>query len=379
MKKIIVGAVMLMPALLFAQEKKAVTGKPYTIQGTVSNLNTPAKVFLRMRKAGEYQMDSTVTKDGKFTFTGSLEEPTLVSLMLLNPKDAGKSVSMRKDMLAVYLDKGTTVITTADSISKATVTGSPANDDYLKLNEQLKSINEQGQSLQLQYRALAQAKDKEGIKALETKFDSLEAEQKKIEKGFFTANSGSPIALYVLNQVGGYDLDANEVEPMFKKLSKEARNSPSGKEFSKRLNAAKNTAVGRPAMDFKQADSTGAIVSLSSFRGKYVLVDFWASWCGPCRAENPNVVKAYEKFKPKGFEILGVSLDDKKEKWLAAVAADHLTWTHVSELTGWKNTAADLYGVRAIPQNFLIDPKGKIVGRNLRGEDLEKKLEEVLP
>ena len=109
-----------------------------------------------------------------------------------------------------------------------------------------------------------------------------------------------------------------------------------------------------------------------------VLVDFWASWCGPCRQENPNVVKAYEKFKDRGFDILGVSLDDNKDKWLKAVEADKLTWTHVSDLKGWKNAAADLYGVRAIPQNVLIDPKGKIIAKNLRGDKLEEKLEELM-
>ncbi|RAJ87646.1 peroxiredoxin [Chitinophaga dinghuensis] len=378
MKKLIVSAALLMPALLFAQDKKTVTGKPFTIQGTVANQKTPAKVFLRMRKGGESYIDSTLTKDGKFTISGLIEEPTMAGLML-SPEDAGKSMSMRKDMLAIFLDKGTTTVTTTDSISKATVTGSKANDDYNKLTEQLKGVNAAGKSLQAEYRELAQKQDKEGIKALEARFDSLDAEEKKIEKEFYFANQGSPIAMFVLNQVAGYDLDPKAIEPLYKKLDKDAKNSPSGKEFAKRLEAARKTAVGSPAIEFAQADSTGKNVALSSFRGKYVLVDFWASWCGPCRAENPNVVKAYEKFNPKGFEILGVSLDDKKEKWQAAISADKLTWTHVSDLKGWKNTVAEMYGVRAIPQNVLIDPKGKIIAKNLRGEDLEKKLAELLP
>ncbi|SHM10369.1 Peroxiredoxin [Chitinophaga jiangningensis] len=377
MKKLFISAALLMPALLFAQDKKTVTAKPFTIQGTVSDQKTPAKVFLRMRKSGETFIDSTLTKDGKFTFTGTLEEPTMASLML-SPEDAGKSVSMRRDMLAIFLESSTVTITTTDSISKATVTGSKANDDYNKLGEQLKGVNEVNMALQQQYRALAQAKDKEGMKALEARYDSLDAAEKAIETSFFNANTSSPIALFVLNQVAGYDLDVKTIEPLYKKLSKEAKNLPSGKEFAKRLDAAKKTAVGSTALEFSQADSTGKAISLASFRGKYVLVDFWASWCGPCRAENPNVVKAYEKFNPKGFEILGVSLDDKKEKWLAAIHADKLTWQHVSDLKGWNNAAAGLYGVRAIPQNFLIDPKGKIIAKNLRGEELEKKLAEFM-
>ncbi|MBC9932595.1 TlpA disulfide reductase family protein [Chitinophaga qingshengii] len=379
MKKYVVGIALLMPAVaLSAQDKKAGAGKPFTIQGTISQQQKPATIFLRMRKGGEWVTDSAQIKDGKFTLSGSLEEPLLASLMLVQ-RSGEKPMSMGRDMLAVFLDKGTIVVTTTDSISKASVSGSRANEDYKKLQEQLKDVNEKGAALQQQYRELAKNKDEEGLKKLDASFDALDAEEKKIENDFFAKNTGSPIALYVLNQVAGYDVKPDEVTPLFKKLGKEAKNSPSGKEFAKRLESARKTAVGQSAIEFAQADANGKDINLSSFRGKYVLVDFWASWCGPCRAENPNVVKAYGKFKDKGFEILGVSLDDKKDKWLAAVEADKLTWTHVSDLKGWKNAAAELYGVRAIPQNVLIDPKGKIVAKNLRGEDLEKKLAEVLP
>jgi len=378
MKKTIVGIALLAPGVLFAQDKKGSSaGKPYTIQGTVSQQQNPATVYLRMRKAGESFVDSAQIKDGKFTFTGSLQEPGLASLMLVQ-KGTEKPVSMSRDMLAVFLDKGVININTTDSISKATVTGSKANDDYKKLNDLLSDVNEKGAALQKQYRELAKNKDEEGIKKLEAQYDALDAEEKKIENEFLSKNTSSPISVFLLNQVAGYDLKPAEIAPLFKKLSKEAKNSPSGKELSKRLESARKTAIGEQALDFSQADADGKNISLSSFRGKYVLVDFWASWCGPCRAENPNVVKAYDKFKSKGFEILGVSLDEKKDKWLAAVEADKLTWTHVSDLKGWKNAAADLYGVRAIPQNVLVDPKGKIVAKNLRGDELASKLEEIL-
>jgi peroxiredoxin len=135
------------------------------------------------------------------------------------------------------------------------------------------------------------------------------------------------------------------------------------------------------APEFVQDDTLSRPVALSSFRGKYVLIDFWASWCGPCRQENPNVVKAFNQFAPKGFTVLGVSLDQPgaKQKWIDAIRKDGLTWTQVSDLKYWDNAAARLYGVRGIPQNYLIDPAGKIVAKNLRGEELLKKLAEILP
>ncbi|WP_346318705.1 TlpA disulfide reductase family protein [Chitinophaga sp. YIM B06452] len=174
-------------------------------------------------------------------------------------------------------------------------------------------------------------------------------------------------------------LTEDEFSKQFGSLDASVRNTKFGKSIAEEISAVKaEKADAGMAKDFEQKDPKGKLVKLSSFRGKYVLIDFWASWCGPCRQENPNVVAAYHKFKDKNFTILGVSLDKNKASWLEAIEQDRLEWTQVSDLQGWANAVAQLYRVQGIPQNFLVDPQGKIIASNLRGRALEKKLEEVL-
>ena len=165
---------------------------------------------------------------------------------------------------------------------------------------------------------------------------------------------------------------------VFNKMSEKLRLSYDGQSLYKLLNADKVTALGSEAPNFTQKDPDGKSVSLSDYKGKYVLVEFWASWCSPCRAESPNLIKQYAAYKDKGFEILGVSVDSDKAKWVEAIKKDGLTWTQVSDLKGWESEARKVYGISGVPANFLVNPEGKIVGAHLVGEALNKKLNELL-
>jgi len=164
---------------------------------------------------------------------------------------------------------------------------------------------------------------------------------------------------------------------MFENMSKPVQTSAQGKEVADRIATLSRIAVGQMAPNFQQLTTDNAPVTLASYKGKYVLLEFWASWCGPCRAESPNLLKEYKHYKDKGFDVLAVSLDDKKEKWMEAIKKDGMPWTQVSDLKGWKNEVAGLYGINAVPANFLIDPTGKIVARDLRGEELGKALAKI--
>ncbi|WP_448633938.1 peroxiredoxin family protein [Pedobacter panaciterrae] len=199
-----------------------------------------------------------------------------------------------------------------------------------------------------------------------------------IINAYVKRNSGSVgAAIVILERYINYPYfdNARALMPL---LSEKVKRSSFVKQINNALILNAKTAVGQPAPLFSMADSDGKMISLTDFKGKYVLIDFWASWCGPCRKENPNVVSAYRKYHDKGFEILGVSLDTKKDAWLSAIKADDLTWNHVSDLKGWANAAAAVYGVKSVPASFLIGPDGKVVAKDLRGEELHKKLESIL-
>lgn len=375
MKKLILAAALLSPVVLFAQRK--VKERPYIIEGTVVQQPVPAKLTLRYRKDGKVINDTIIAApDGKFVFKGNVAEPIQVMLMVDVPKN-DNNPGGKAEAAQIFLQPGVTKVVVETPGKKGKATGTPAQEDYNSLNCLLDALYKRGNELNKEYRRLYESGDVAGARKLESRFEELEASRMAVMNKFLEDHPKSPLGIYVINQVAGYDIDPDKVGPKFARLDKDVRETPSGKAFEARLELARRMQLGNPAIQFSQNDTSGKAVSLASFKGKYVLVDFWASWCGPCRAENPNVVKAFNAYKDKGFTVLGVSFDESRDKWAEAIQKDGLMWTQVSDLKGWSNEVGKLYGIRAIPQNLLLDPEGRILAKNLRGEALENKLAEL--
>jgi len=257
--------------------------------------------------------------------------------------------------------------------------------DYIALQSETKPFEEKLKAIRDEYNQATSEKrnDPDYQTTVEIRYATITKELMSMLQSFISNHPDSYISLLVLNDLSDPNsgVDSSVLTGLYNSLSDPVKKTDLGQTLEIRILVAVRTAIGALAPDFTQNDPSGKPVKLSDFRGKYVLIDFWASWCGPCRRENPFVVKAYAQFKDKNFEVLGVSLDilNSRKAWLNAIENDKMTWTQVSDLQGWKNQAARLYGVETIPQNFLIDPKGVIIAKDLRGEDLSEVLNRVLP
>jgi len=347
-------------------EHEEVKEPVFVLNGTVANQTSQVYMYQVIDDALELT-DSAKVDVQKFSFTEKTLTPQMVYLAL----DNSRKIPVFVENNEITIDfKGAS----ADSM---TVTGSDAQTEWEHFQSDIAVYDEQLETLYDAYYAANESEDEAERERISVEYDIVDSTKGAAVKDYINENPKSYVTPYLITKFLLYSSELEDIITLKNNLDESVSNSVYVETINGRIDDLEKTKVGATIPDFTQNDKDGNPISITDLRGQYVLVDFWASWCGPCRGENPNVVKAYQKYKNNGFTVIGVSLDDDKENWLKAIKDDKLDWHHVSDLQGWKNQVAQDFGVKSIPFSILIDPDGVILGKNLRSEELQTTLEEL--
>lgn len=365
MKKLCI--LLLFPFFSFGQnDNKSAAEGDFSISGNIKGLRDSTMVFLSRPGKPADILATSYAQKGRFSLFGKVPDGDIYQLNFIGyPNQA--DVFLTPAQLSVTGDIKT--------IKKLVFTGSAAQDDYVAYTTKFDPLKDKLNNLAATINKTPESKKRDSLITIFEKNKQKVLEQVDL---FVKTKPESPVTPFLIYVTSPVNNDMSNLEARYAAMKPVAKQTHYGQEIARLIGSSKIGLEGSQAVDFTQNDTANNPISLSSFKGKYVLVDFWASWCGPCRHENPAVVSAYNEFKNKNFTILSVSLDQNKDKWKQAILADNLTWAHVSDLKYWQNEVAQLYHIQSIPANMLIDPAGKIIARNLRGADLYEVLGKIL-
>jgi len=341
----------------------------FRIIGEISG-NAPSKVYLKViENRNAVIVDSAECKNGKFTFNGDTKLPEVYYIQL---GDGDNDIRFFNEQAIIHITAD------AEHPDSATITGSKTNDQYEQYLALIKPIEDEMEGYYNEYKIARTNGNLDLANQKMSLVDSLDYVETESIKKYVSENTNSVIAPYLISTRLIYYLDLDELEPMTNSLDPMLKESKYSKVLWDRIEVLRKLQPGMPAPDFTQNDTLGNPVNLSDYKGKYLLIDFWASWCGPCRRANPTVVAMYKKYHRMGFNILGVSMDKDKDKWMGAIKQDGLAWAQVSTLEGWNNPVGKLYGVNSIPHSILIGSDGIIVKRGIEAKDLDVVLGNLL-
>ena len=337
----------------------------FLLRGHIKGLAAGTKVFIRYE--GERE-DSVIAKEAYFQMEGKVAEPSRVYILIKQPDFKYTSL---------WIENSTIDLTGhIDSLREVTVKGSQVQEQYAEFLEQDKKLAYKADSLKKALVAVKGPKDSVAGTMLQKAWAAATNDHRAYKINFIKENPGSVISVDILRFLK-FELERSQVEELFNTLETEVKKTANGKQLESYLSLFANPQIGSKAPGFIAEDLAGNKVSLDQFKGKYVLLDFWGTWCAPCLHEMPNLVKAYQEYRDKGFEIVAVAADLNKDILVKTVKEYKMTWTNISELKGDQDKVILMYGVSAFPDNFLIDPNGIIIGRNLRATALQARLTEI--